>query len=312
MMKLLGRQSVAILTFASLFLLPTAAFAQAGTPPELSALTPSTVAMAIVAAVLAFVANAYNSGSFFGRAPVPQTWLPYFGMAVGFLGAGYASLYSAGGITTLSVANALLAGFFALLVGTSSGAAAHKAISDHIALPKMKIAALAAAAPKVVAVLAILALASTQSACLSSSPVVPVTPANQAQISQCESTATFHDAVVVGDIAVGGIGAVAAAGAASVPASNQGLQVGLGVAGAVAAALAAGGAGLAEVTAANFAANDCSAVVGALPAAKPAPAPVSLNLRMPELLYPPPVMASRGFVFTSDPAGAPTTTWGAQ
>jgi hypothetical protein len=110
-----------------------------------------------------------------------------------------------------------------------------------------------------------LALLLILTGCLSSAPVVPITPANKAQTDSCESTATFHDGVVIGDFVFTGTATTLGTVAALEPASNDGLRTGLAVGAAVAGGAAAIGVGLAELTASNFTNSHCSEVVGALP-----------------------------------------------
>jgi hypothetical protein len=103
------------------------------------------------------------------------------------------------------------------------------------------------------------------SACLASAPIVAVTPSNSAQISVCQSTASLHDGIVVGDFVVGGASAGLAGVAAVVTDTNTKTTMGAVAAGV--AAVGVVGAALAELTASNFTNSNCGSVVGALPAA---------------------------------------------
>lgn len=105
--------------------------------------------------------------------------------------------------------------------------------------------------------------------CLSSAPLVPVTPANTAQISACETTATDHNALVVGDFALTG----GATGLGAIGALESGTQTktDFAIAAAGAGAVAIVASSLIALTASSFASNQCSGLVGALPSA-PLPA----------------------------------------
>ena len=104
--------------------------------------------------------------------------------------------------------------------------------------------------------------------CLSSAPFVPVTPQNQAQIATCQSIATEHDSVVVGDFVFGGVGAIAGTVGASLPkGNNTAIQI-MDITAGVGAGVAAIGATVASFTASDFANSQCSNVVGPLPVGK--------------------------------------------
>jgi len=99
--------------------------------------------------------------------------------------------------------------------------------------------------------------------CISSAPIVPVTPANSAQVTTCQSDASLHNGIVVGDFVIGGLTsglASTAAGLTNATAKND-----ISVAAAAAGGLTIAGAALAGYTAANFANSNCSSVVGSLP-----------------------------------------------
>lgn len=100
-------------------------------------------------------------------------------------------------------------------------------------------------------------------ACISSAPIVPVTPANTDQISSCQTTAEWHNGVVIGDFVFGGAGAALGGIGAAVTDSNT--KTGLAIGAAVAGGLTAVGAAIAGYTASNFANSNCSNVVGQLP-----------------------------------------------
>lgn len=121
---------LALAAFLVALLVPSVAFAQDAAPPQVSALSTSTVVIALLAGAVAFLSNAWNTGSFFGLKSVPVGWLPYFGVGLPFLAAVYESIAHAGVLTGLSAFNAVLAGFFALL-GSASGASAHRSLSSH-------------------------------------------------------------------------------------------------------------------------------------------------------------------------------------
>ncbi len=153
-------------------------------------------------------------------------------------------------------------------MGLPSGASTTTTVSDGIATAKVEQRGFARLAP-VFALAFTGLLAVLLSGCLTSAPIVPVTPANQAQVTSCQSTASFHDGIVIGDFAFGGIGAGLATAAAAVTDSST--KTGLAVAGAGVGGLLIAGTALAELTASNFANSQCSSVVGSLPTS-PAPA----------------------------------------
>jgi hypothetical protein len=264
-----------VLAFALLYSAIASAQTVPPTPITITGLTTPMIVVALLGLVSAYVAQGATTGSVLGLFKVSPALIPYLTVGATFLGELVPQLNAAAqanAMTASAVFNAIVMSLF-LLVAPATGSA----LRHHIDTPKLRQQLNAAsgtipppAPPKaplgvVTTLLCILALCLT--GCLSSTPIVPVTTANQAQVSQCESTATFHDAVVVGDVSFGIAGGTLAAAAGAVPPSNQGLQLGLGIAGAVAGAVMAGGAGLAELTAANFANQGCPSVVGALPAA---------------------------------------------
>ena len=102
--------------------------------------------------------------------------------------------------------------------------------------------------------------------CMTSTAIGPVTQDNQAQVSNCQGIANLHNEIVVGDYAVGALGAGAGIAAAAEQTKNPGLASGLAVGAAIGAALAGGGTGLAAFTASEFQAGQCGNFVGPLPA----------------------------------------------
>jgi hypothetical protein len=103
--------------------------------------------------------------------------------------------------------------------------------------------------------------------CFSSAPIVPVTPANTDQVSSCQSIATTHNAVVVGDFVVGGASASLAGVDAIV--SDAPTKNGLAIGAAIAGALGIVGTAVAGYTGQEFANGQCPNVVGNLPAGAP-------------------------------------------
>jgi hypothetical protein len=102
--------------------------------------------------------------------------------------------------------------------------------------------------------------------CISSAPITPVTPANQDQVSTCQSIASLHNGVVIGDFVVGGVtSGLAGVGAAL---SDTQSKTDLAIAAAAAGAVGLVGTGVAGLTSADFANSNCSSVVGSLPAGK--------------------------------------------
>jgi hypothetical protein len=113
--------------------------------------------------------------------------------------------------------------------------------------------------------LAVLSLALV--ACIPSAPIGPVTPANQAQVAACQSIATLHNGVVVGDFIFGGAASGLAAVGAIVtdPQTKTGVAIGAAIAGATGIV----GTAIAGFTSRDFANSQCSSVVGDLPAVVP-------------------------------------------
>jgi hypothetical protein len=111
------------------------AFAQTGGSPP--AVTNWTLVVTVISGVVAFLTNAYQSGSFFGLKTVPGPLLPYLMLGATFLGAVGASIgavvQAAGSVTTAVLANALLQGVLAVF-GYAAGATAHAKLSDHFSL----------------------------------------------------------------------------------------------------------------------------------------------------------------------------------
>jgi hypothetical protein len=103
-------------------------------------------------------------------------------------------------------------------------------------------------------------------ACISDAPVVPVTAANQAQVSSCQSIASLHNGVVIGDFVVGGGTAVLTSASAALTADQQSTKTDLAVAGAITAGISVAASAIAGYTGAEFSNSQCSSVVGVLPA----------------------------------------------
>lgn len=102
------------------------------------------------------------------------------------------------------------------------------------------------------------------SGCLTSSPTVPQTPANSNQIATCQSTASFHNGIVIGDMVVGG-GSTIAGTVAALPSVAGSTRDGLAIGAAIGAGVTTIGAGVAALTASNFANGHCTDVVAPLP-----------------------------------------------
>jgi hypothetical protein len=108
-----------------------------------------------------------------------------------------------------------------------------------------------------------LALCITFTGCLSAAPIVPVTPANQAQVQTCQSTASLHNGVVIGDFTIGaGATAIGSIGALV---SDSTTKTDLAITTAVLGGLSAVGIAVAGLTAQSFTNDQCGAVVGPLP-----------------------------------------------
>jgi hypothetical protein len=102
----------------------------------LTTLTSTSVTIATLAFLVAFLVNAYNTGKIFGLVTVPQTWLPYVGVGIPFVSAVYASLSAAGALTAVAWFNGVQAGLFALLA-SAGGSATHAALVKHVDAPKL-------------------------------------------------------------------------------------------------------------------------------------------------------------------------------
>ena len=128
---------------------------------------------------------------------------------------------------------------------------------------KAKLSAMSARLP--MAVLALCCLTHL-SGCLSVAPVVPVTPANQAQVQTCQSTASLHNGVVIGDFTLGAAGT--ALGSIGALASDSTTKTDLAITTAVLGGLSAVGVAVAGLTSVSFTNDHCTDVVGPLPAGK--------------------------------------------
>jgi hypothetical protein len=129
------------------------------------------------------------------------------------------------------------------------------------------ISALKSKQPTVPPVVGALLMIFLLTGCLSSAPLVPVTPANQAQVSACETTASEHNALLVGDfVLTGGAATLGAIGAVD---SSQQAKTDLAIGATAAAGAAVLASSLIALTSSNYASNQCSAVVGPLPTAAP-------------------------------------------
>jgi hypothetical protein len=101
--------------------------------------------------------------------------------------------------------------------------------------------------------------------CIPAIPTGPVTAGNAAQVQGCQTTATEHNALVLGGVALG----AGASGLSTVTAADAALRTSvplLVIAAALTGLVTVAGAG-AGLTAATFTNGGCGAVVGALPAA---------------------------------------------
>ncbi len=133
----------------------------------IAALTPTSITIATLAFLTAFLVNAFNTGKIFGLAVVPQTWLPYVGVSIPFVTAISSAFTAASSLSSTVLFNALQAGLFALLA-SAGGAGTHTALSQHVKAPvmaKKAMALLAAKAPGVSAVLLLLGVTLGSMAC---------------------------------------------------------------------------------------------------------------------------------------------------
>jgi len=99
--------------------------------------------------------------------------------------------------------------------------------------------------------------------CLSSAPIVPQTPDNAAQIASCESTATTHNAIQLGDFVL--TGGAAGLGAVGALVSDQQGKTDMAITATALGGAAVIASGLVAWTASNFANSQCPSVVGPLP-----------------------------------------------
>lgn len=111
----------------------------------ITALTPVSITIATLAFLVAFSVNAFNTGKVFGLVTVPQTWLPYLGVGVPFIGAIAATVQGAGVLSGAVLFNALQAGLFALLA-SAGGAGTHTVLARHVNAPIVMKKAMALAA----------------------------------------------------------------------------------------------------------------------------------------------------------------------
>jgi hypothetical protein len=261
------------------------AFAQAPLPVSSPTITP-TVGIVLALSTLAGVLTSWiQTGTLLGRWITPKAWLPDATMLATFLG-GFLSYVQSQVPVTLSgsaIGYGVVAGVAALTAGIAP------AIATHVHGPlnaQQRLLKIALRAPKIPVAIAVVAgSAMMLLGCLSSAPIVPVTPDNSAWVSSCESTASLHNDVVLGDFVFGAAGTTLAGVAALEPSSNAGAKDALAISAAITGGLGLIGTAVAGYTASNFANSKCSAVVGALPAgplpaatapsATPAPAPTA-------------------------------------
>jgi hypothetical protein len=180
-LKLAPKAFVFVTICTMLVFVSMTALAQAVGPIPVTAVNPTSVVIATLAFLVAFLANAHSSGSFFGLVTVPKAAIPIIGVVVPAISAIYMSISSAGNLSLTTVFNAVQAGLFALLA-SAGGAATHNALSNHVSLPgavKATRAAAASAATKAAVVLMLLGvLGATQTACGNTKAIAPVvTPA---------------------------------------------------------------------------------------------------------------------------------------
>jgi hypothetical protein len=84
-----------------------------------------TVIVAILGILIGFITQAIQTGSFLSIITIPTTWLPYFSIALTFVGAFSHSLINAGSLTTTTLFNALVAALTAL-AGLTVGVTVHQ------------------------------------------------------------------------------------------------------------------------------------------------------------------------------------------
>jgi hypothetical protein len=146
-------------------LLPRVAFAQTDSTVEpLSNLSATSITIACLAGIVALLTSMYNTGTFFGLKTVPQTWLPYVGVALPFFGSAAISLHGVTTLTALAIANALQQGFYALL-GSGAGTLLHAPLDRHVNQPVVVKAAMKAAAKAAVILCCLGAMVTGVSAC---------------------------------------------------------------------------------------------------------------------------------------------------
>lgn len=280
MQKLPGSIKLAALAaFGLVFLLPAAAFAQTGTLPPAS-LTQGTATAIGLTLLIGTLTTMVQSGSVFGLATTPRTWLPGLTVMLTFLTGVYGFVSSLNGAFVFDVTDivyAFAAGFGGLFTGAIPHAARAATRMAHADGPA-KIYAASKAATKAIMVLGLLALGVSQQACITSTPTVPQTPANAAQITQCQSTSGIHNTSVIGGIVLGGV-ATTAGTVAAADNSDKNLQTGMAITAAATAGVAAISAGIAGMTAAAFANDHCSDVVSN-PPLKPAPSAEKVSAKL--------------------------------
>jgi hypothetical protein len=200
----------ALLLTATLLFAATA-FAATAAPAAsvVIALTPTTVVIALLSVLAGYVAQAVSTGSVFGIAVVPQTWLPYLTLFGSFLTAFVQSIVAAPVQDATGWFNALLAGLLAL-TGLGAGVVAHV----HTVQPKLtrlRLAEAARAVAKAAGVVLLLgglgSLVTTQTGCQGSpfwTSIVKTVLAdleNGVALSDIEQAVEVLDPAIAGDVA---------------------------------------------------------------------------------------------------------------
>ena len=126
------------------------------------------------------------------------------------------------------------------------------------------------AARVMVTTFALVLLFALLTGCMSSAPIVAVTPSNSAQVSSCQSIASTHNDIVIGDFVLGGSTTVIGAVGALEPNTNASLKTGLAVAAAITGGVGLVGTALTGFTASEYSSGNCGQVVGSLPTASKA------------------------------------------
>jgi len=128
-----------------LLVLPALAYAQAPGPTPPPVLTPSVALMLVLSVGIGILTQIVQTGGIFGIVTTPKTWLPVVTVLGTFLGGVYAyfaGLGSAFVVDGTTIVYGLVAGFGALLAGTTPGLVVHAHVVTPAKLCALRLAKL--------------------------------------------------------------------------------------------------------------------------------------------------------------------------